>query len=134
MELVPPYLAAYLWRIRKHSGELGYLEGIFKSDGLKAAVYEKSMLAELEELHLIALTKEEDVVVYDPCTTDVDGVDYAWTGTEKSVSFPRAFVMLARGHWLWTEYLVCGLRWLMTAVLGGIIGTLITIRVTQRFG
>ena len=47
MELVPPYLAAYLWQIRKHSGELGYVKRRLEQQDVEQAVYDKSMLTEL---------------------------------------------------------------------------------------
>lgn len=134
MELVPPYLAAYLWRIRKHSGEIGYFKRALEPKGEERAVYEKSMLAQLEELGLIALADDKDELVFDPHVFDWHGVRFERICTERRVTVPRGFHMLARGHWLWTEYLAVGVRWLGTAVLGGIIGTLVTIMVTRRFG
>ena len=134
MELVPPYLAAYLWRIRKHSGEIGYFKRTLEPKGEERAVYEKSMLAQLEKLGLVSLTDDEDELVFDPHVFDWGGVRYERVGTERKVTVPRGFHMLARGHWLWTEYLVCGGRWLFTAFLGGAIGTLVTIYLGRRFG
>lgn len=134
MELVPPYLAAYLWRIRKHSGEIGYFKRALEPKGEERAVYEKSMLAELKELGLVSLTDDEDELVFDPHVFDWGGVRYERVGTERKVTVPRGFHMLARGHWLWTEYLASGGRWLLTAFLGGAIGTLVTICLSLRFG
>lgn len=131
MELVPPYLAAYLWRIRKHSGEIGYFKRALAPKDIEAAVYEKSMLSELEKLHLVTLTDEEDEVLYEPSVTEPDGTTYHLSGDTQRTTVPRGFLMLARGHWLWTEYVFVSLRWLVTAALGGFIGNLIALAVSN---
>lgn len=127
MELVPPYLAAYLWQIRKHSGENGYLKRRLEDKDPASAVYEKSMLAELLELHLIAVSDNEDDVVFNPHVTQrPDGVVEVRGGTEQRVPVPRCFIVLARGHYLWTEYVFAGGRWLLTAFLGALIALLVS--------
>lgn len=127
MELVPPYLAAYLWRIRKHSGERGYFKRRLEDKDVDRAVYEKSMLAELLELHLVALSDKEDEIVYDPLVLEISpGVVARRTGTQTKVSVPNSFAVLARGHYLWTEYAFAGGRWLVTAFLGAAIALLVS--------
>lgn len=134
MELVPPYLAFHLFRIRKHSGEIGYFKRALEPKDINAAVYEKSMLAELENLHLVTLTEQKDEVSYEPSVTEPDGTTYHLAGDRQSTTVPRGFLMLARGHWLWSEYLFVSLRWLVTAALGGFIGNLIALAVSNAAG
>ena len=127
MELVPPYLAAYLWQICKHSGESEYLKRRLEDKDPASAVYEKSMLAELLDLHLIAVSEGKEDVIFNPHVTKrPDGVVEVRSGTEERVSVPRCFVLLARGHYLWTEYVFAGGRWLLTAFLGALIALLVS--------
>lgn len=122
MEPVPPYLVLYLWKIRKGSGKPGYLKRRFEDVGLERSTYEKAMLREALDLHLIGLSEQEDEVVFDPLVEEVEpGVIVHRTGTEHRVSVPNTFVMLARGHWLWTEWVASSGKWLLTAVLGALI-------------
>lgn len=97
MDLVPPYLAAYLWQIRKHSGEVGYIETRLDGKGFERAAYEKSMLTELANLRLIALSDDQKELVFDPLNVEVmPGLTVTQTGSERSVNVPVAFIVLAR--------------------------------------
>lgn len=126
MDLVPPYLAAYLFSIRKHSGEPGYLKRRLQPKDIDRAVYEKSMLSELYDLHLVALSKQKDELVYNPLREELPGGGMAMRGgTEHRTTIYREFRILARGHWLWTEYVFAGGRWLVTAFLGALIALLV---------
>lgn len=126
MDLVPPYLAAYLFSIRKHSGEPGYLKGRLQPKDIDRAVYEKSMLTELYNLHLVALSEQQDELVYNPLRVELPGGGIATRGgTEHRTTICREFRILGRGHWLWTEYVFAGGRWLVTAFLGALIALLV---------
>lgn len=109
MDPVPAYLLWYLLRIRRHSGEPGYLVERAKSLDVEVATYEASMLREMQELHLVGLSDDEDVSL-------PDGY-----GNRCYVKFPRDFVMLARGHYAWVEPVFGGARWLVAALLGALI-------------
>lgn len=127
MELVPPYLAAYLWQIRKHSGELGYVKRRLEQQDVEQAVYEKSMLTELVELHLIALSDEDQEIVFNPREVKIaPGVVAIVDSDESTMTVSGSFVLLARGHYLWTEYVFAGGRWLLTAFLGALIALLVS--------
>lgn len=113
MERVPAYLVVYLLKIRKHAGEFGYLAKRFEGIGPERAVYESTMLAEAEELHLLGLSKQRDEVAYETAKRD-------------SVFAPRYFMLFARWHYLWLEWLGDGIKWLLAAVVGGLIATAIS--------
>lgn len=127
MERVPAYLVVYLLKIRKHSGEFGYLKRRLENVSLERAVYEKSMLRELLDLHLIALSDKEDEIVFDPLVVEVEpGVIFHRNGTENRVSIPNCFTLLARGHYLWLEWLGDGAQWLVASLIGALIALLIS--------
>lgn len=131
MKPVPPYLAWYLLKIHRHSGEVGYLARRLAALQLEVAVYEKSMLREMSDLHLVALADEVDVFF------DAEGgplVDQAIPVAHNVMGVPTDFYTLARGHWLWTEYVAAGSRWLVTAALGAAIGALVTLLVNGHPG
>lgn len=73
MSAVPPYLLVYLWQIRKGSGESAYLKRRLQDKGPDRAVYEKAMLRELSDLHLIALPDKEDHLVFADNRLELDG-------------------------------------------------------------
>lgn len=77
MERVPAYLVVYLLKIRKHSGESGYLERRLEGKSQQRAVYEKAMLEELSDLHLIAVTDKEHDIVLNPIVKEVEP-DFKW--------------------------------------------------------
>lgn len=114
MEPVPAYLLWYLLRIRKHSGERGYLLRRAQALDVKVATYEASMLSEMKDLHLVGLSDEQEVPFADergkPCT----------------VPMPPTFVLLARGHYAWVEPVFGGARWLAAALLGALIATAVS--------
>lgn len=122
MEPVPAYLLVYLWKIRKHSGEIGYFKRRLESEDIERAVYEKSMLRELYDLHLIALTEGKDELVFEPLKLEyAPGKWMMRTGTEHSTTVPRGFVMLARGHYIVFELAASAARWILAALVGGLI-------------
>lgn len=128
MEPVPAYLIAFFWRIKKHSGEDGYLVSRLEPDDLVAATDQLSMLRELVDLHFIALTDKEERLVFDPLVReDVAGVRAFHPGTEKSVDMPTTFWTLARGRWYWTELLTRATAWALTASVGAVLGALFTL-------
>lgn len=128
MEPVPAYLIAFFWRIRKHSGEDGYLVSRLEPDDLVAATDQLSMLRELVDLHLIALTDKEEHLVFDPLVREeVPGMRVFRAGTEKSVDMPTMFWTLARGRWYWTELLTRATAWALTASVGAVLGALFTL-------
>lgn len=116
MDQVPPYLALYLWKIRRHSGEPGYLRRRLEEEDFDRVVYEESMLAELRDLHLVAFSEKHEEVPL--------GADRL--GRARRTKVPERFVVLARGHYLWAEYLVPAAKWLVTAFLGALIALLIS--------
>ena len=127
MERVPAYLVVYLIKIRKHSGEFGYLKRRLENVSLERAVYEKSMLRELLDLRLIALSDKEDEIVFDPLVVEVEpGVIIHRSVTENRVSIPNCFTLLARGHYLWLEWLGDGAQWLVASLIGALIALLIS--------
>ena len=109
MDPVPAYLLWYLLRIRKHSGEVGYLLDRAKSLDVAVATYEASMLREMNDLHLVGLADEQEVAFRDE------------DGAVAYVSMPAGFVILARGHYAWVEPVFGGSRWLAAALLGALI-------------
>ena len=128
MEPVPAYLIAFFWRIRKHSGEDGYLVSRLKPDDLVAATDQLSMLRELVDLHFIALSDKEEHLVFDPLVREeVPGMRVFRAGTEKSVDMPTTFWTLARGRWHWTELLTRATAWALTASVGAVLGALFTL-------
>lgn len=131
MEPVPAYLIAFFWRIRKHSGEDGYLVSRLEPDDLVAATDQLSMLRELVDLHFIALSDKEERLVFDPLVREeVPGMRVFCTGTEKSVHMPTTFWTLARGRWYWTEILTRATAWAVTASAGAVLGALFTLWLT----
>lgn len=127
MERVPAYLVVYLFKIRKHSGEFGYFKRRLENKSLERAVYEKSMLKEMLDLHLIALTDKEDEIVFDPHVVEVaPGTIVTRGGAEFTVSLPSGFTMLARGHYLWLEWVGDGAQWLFASLVGALIALLIS--------
>ena len=124
MERVPAYLVVYLFKIRRHSGERGYFKRRLEDKSPDRAVYEKTMLKEMLDLHLVALSDKEDEIVFDPLAVEVSpGVIVTRGGTELRISVPNGFTMLARGHYLWLEWLGDALKWLLAAIVGGLIAT-----------
>lgn len=129
MDTVPPYPLVYLWQIRKHSGEPGYLKRRFQTLSPERAVYEKSMLRELFDLHLIAKSSEEKkVAINQPIGKKI--ADELGDGSDaiKTFSIWPTFTILARGHYIWMEYLASGFRWLLASLLGALIALVITGR------
>lgn len=127
MERVPAYLVVYLFDIRRHSGERGYFKRRLENKSPERAVYEKSMLKEMLDLHLVALSDKEDEIVFGPVEVEVaPGVIVTRGGTEFRVCVPSGFTMLARGHYLWLEWFGDALKWLLAAIIGGLIATAIS--------
>lgn len=128
MEPVPAYLLAYFLRIRRHSGESGYLVARMEGKDLVHATDEVAMLQELRDLHFIALSDKEEDVVFDPLTIEIaPGMTVSTLGTEKRVHVPTTFVTLARGRWYWTELVTRAAAWALTASVGAVLGALFTL-------
>ena len=128
MEPVPAYLIAFFWRIRRHSGEDGYLVTRLEPDDLVAATDQLSMLRELVDLHFIALTDKEEHLVFSPLVIDIGpGARAFRAGTEEKVDMPTTFWTLARGRWCWTELLTRATAWAITASIGAVLGALFTL-------
>lgn len=126
MDRVPAYLVVYLLKIRKHSGESGYLERRLEGKSQQRAVYEKAMLEELSDLHLIAVTDKEHDIVFNPLMKEVEpGFRITFIGEQGEVAIPSSFVILARGHYLWLEWFGDGFKWFLAALFGGLIARLI---------
>lgn len=126
---VPPYPLAYLWKIRKHSGEPGYLKRRFQSLAPERAAYEKSMLRELFDLHLIAMSSEQEQVVIDQPVGEQRAEEPGeGDGTVRLFAIWPTFVTLARGHYAWTEYAFGALRWLLASLLGALIALVVAGR------
>ena len=113
MDPVPAYLLVYLLKIRKHSGEPGYLKRRLEDKTADVATYECAMIREAVELHLVGASEEEDELVFDPSTSRF--------GTTDRVDVPHVFVMLARGHYAWSEVASGAGKWLLAALVGGLI-------------
>lgn len=130
MEPVPPYLAWYLLKIRRHSGEVGYLKRRLEARREERAVYEKTMLREMYDLHLVGLSEHEEELAFTPDGEPAPRLAGGTAvGPRHVVGVPKDFVVLARGHYLWMEYVAAGGRWLVTASLGAVIGALVTLLV-----
>ena len=126
MEKPPAYLMLFLLRIRRHSGELGYLNGRFADMPMERMEREAYMLHELHRLGFIALPDERAEKVYDPHVAEIaPGLTVHRAGTEVRVPYPETFVLLPAGHYLLRELAVSALgkvSWtLVAAFLGGVI-------------
>lgn len=108
MDRVPAYLIVYLLKIRKHSNEEGYLERRAESIGVEQAIYERSMLREMQDLHLIACPDPKDI-------------PFADDGRASYVPFPSEFVLLARGRYLFGEVFADSLKWVGASAFGALI-------------
>ena len=127
MNQVPAYLLVYLFRIRAHAGELGYFKRRLENKTPELAVYEKSMLEEAVDLHLVALSDQQDVLVFNPLAEEAcPGVTFHHTGTEKQVEVPNAFIFLARGHYIALEVLADAAKWLVASLVGALIALLVS--------
>ncbi|AJC11696.1 hypothetical protein JI75_02410 [Berryella intestinalis] len=113
MDRVPGYLIVYLLRIRRHSNEDGYLEKRAGSLSVDQAVYERSMLHEMQELHLIAYPDPKEIAIE-------DGDGLSW------VPFPPEFILLARGKYLFTEIIADSLKWVAASALGAAIALVVS--------
>lgn len=128
MNSVPIYLLAFFLEIRQHQNEVGYLKRRLENVDLVTAVNEKSMVNELKDAHLIAVSNREDEVVFNPLVEEVaPGVVVHRCGIESTVTVPQTFFVLARGRYIWAELLTSYLGWLLTAVVCGIAGGLAVI-------
>ena len=128
MDAVPAYLLAHFLKIRKHAGERGYLISRVREKDLQTSLDELSMARELQELHLIALSDQEDEIVFNPLVEEIrPGLTAKYVGTEQRVSFPRTFVVLARGRYIWTEILSSCTLWIASSVIGAVIGAVATL-------
>ena len=129
MDHVPAYLLLYLLKIRKHSGEGGYLARRLKDADLGRALDEKAMLRELEDLHLIAVSENKEEVLFDQRFVDLlPGVPEDRQGEVRSaIDVPYLFVVAMRGRYVWVEVLLRYLGWLATAVVCGIAGGLAVV-------
>ena len=87
MEL-PPYLALFLWSIRMHGDEPGYLAKRFEKQPYEKVVEARGMVEELFDRHLLlALSVRKDTV---------DVVSPA--GRAESVAFPNSFLVAPYAH------------------------------------
>ncbi len=126
MDTAPAYLLWYFIRIRKHSGESGYLVSRVKGGNLVEATDELSMLWELRDLHFIALSEEDQDVVFQPLEFEpAPGIVVRRVGTQMTISVPNSFIVLARGRWYWTEILSRAAVWAITASVGAVIGGMV---------
>lgn len=115
MDSVPVYLLVFFLRIRKHSGEVGYLVTRAKRSDYRTALDEESMVRDLEQLHLIAPSK------------DKEAVEFPGEGT---VIVHGSFLTLSRGRWYWAEPLAKLLAWAAATLVGAVVGTLVTLKIT----
>lgn len=111
MDSAPAYLLLYFLKIRKHSGEVGYLVARAKKSGYAMALDEESMARDLNDLHLIALSNEKEELRF---------------GSE-TVLVHKTFWLLSRGRWYWTELIARSAAWAITASVGAVLGTLCTL-------
>lgn len=119
MEPVPAYLYIYLWKIHRHAGESGYLHKRIADKTANEAIYESTMLKEMQELHLIGLN--------DPKPVELPKNEVSRGALLKDIVYMSpTFIMLARGHYLWTEPLFGCIQWLLAAVVGGLIALVIS--------
>lgn len=124
MDTVPIYLLAYFLKIRKHSGEVGYLERRFERYDATRAADEETMLRELVDLHLVGVSVDDVDVVIDPVVRHEGGRVSVRKGTQLTIRVPACFVVLARGRYIWTEILAKFVGWLLTAIVCGFAGGL----------
>lgn len=110
MEQVPAYIAIYLLRIGRHSGEAGYLKRRLENADRDRAVYEKTMVKEALALNLIAVTGDEDALSVADKHGDIH-----------TVTVPNGFILLARAHYLPLEMTAGCLKWMLASVAGALI-------------
>lgn len=122
MDSVPAYLLLYFLKIRKHAGEVGYLERRMTLNGLAHAMDEKQMLSELCDLHLIALSENENEVVFPQKFVEL-GPGLPAPGASV-VKIPLVFVVAVRGRYVWFELLLRYVGWVATALVCGFAGGL----------
>lgn len=131
MEPVPAYLLVFFLRIRRHSGESGYLVSRVKGKDVTRATDEIAMLRELRDLHFISLSGKEEDVTFDPLAYEKEpGVIVHRLGTEELAHVPVTFWTLARVRWYWTELLTRATAWALTASVGAVLGALCTLWLT----
>lgn len=131
MDPVPAYLLVYFLKIRRHSGERGYLVARMDGKDLVRTTDEVAMLRELRDLRFIALSDNEEEVVFDPLVYSPNpGTIVHRGGTEHRVPVPTTFFTLARGRWYWTELFTRVAAWALTASVGAVLGAVLTLWIT----
>lgn len=92
------------------------------------AVDEASMIQELVDLHLIAVSDKEGHVPVGPIDVRAaTGVSVRSSGETHYVPVPMDFITLARGHRYWTEVVTRLLAWFLTALVAALLGALLTL-------
>ena len=115
MDRIPAYLLVYFLRIRGHQREERWLLQRVAKKTPEDALDEISMLRLLSDLSVITVCE------------DVDEVTLPGAHGPETFNVPREFAVLARGNHIWSDVLGDAALWLISSVLGAVIGAIATV-------